>query len=172
VRRSGAGFWRARGPRAAAMAGVGSGQAGAGSGETRPWMPGRLGLSESEVKKFGRSFELLLWSRGPWPTQTNAKLWRGRWGKYHAPGALFYPGSNTGRRCQGFGIKDSPRCHHFCDELSAFRSGLHPSSALLGLTDYSEFDNCPAQLCSLLLPLSLIAPSLRSGLPKWCSRIG
>ncbi|KAJ1470859.1 hypothetical protein T484DRAFT_1846229 [Baffinella frigidus] len=98
------------------MADVGSGHAGAGSGEARAWTPGRLGVPESDVKKFGQSLELLLWSRGPWSRQTNEKLWRCRWGKYHEAGKLFFPGSSKGRHCRGFGIKDSPLCHHFCDE--------------------------------------------------------
>ena len=96
------------------MAGAGSGQAGVGSGEARAWTPGRLGVPESEAKKFSQSFELLLWSRGPWTRQTNEKLWRCRWGKYHEAGKLFFPGSNKGRHCRGFGIKDSPLCHHDC----------------------------------------------------------
>jgi len=101
------------------MAGAGSGQAGVGSGEARAWTPGRLGVPESEAKKFSQSFELLLWSRGPWTRQTNEKLWRCRWGKYHEAGKLFFPGSNKGRHCRGFGIKDSPLCHHYCDEVGS-----------------------------------------------------
>jgi hypothetical protein len=101
------------------MAGVGSGQVGAGSGEARAWTPGRLGVPESDVKKFGQSLELLLWSRGPGAKQINAKLWRCRWGKYHTPGKLFFPGSNQARYCQAFGIKNSPFCHHYCDEVGS-----------------------------------------------------
>ena len=96
-----------------------SGQAGAGSGEARAWKPGRLGVPESDVKKFGQSLELLLWSRGPGAKQINAKLWRCRWGKYHTPGQLFYPGSGRARCCQAFGIKNSPFCHHYCDEVGS-----------------------------------------------------
>ncbi|KAJ1475432.1 hypothetical protein T484DRAFT_1909707 [Baffinella frigidus] len=125
------------------MAGVGSGQAGAGSGEARAWTPGRLGVPESDVKKFGQSLELLLWT-----DQREAVA------------------VSLG---EAFGIKNSPFCHHYCDEdwtvhaEVAYRlEHYFPSRTTTANTDGSDDGSLGGLEGKLHLPDHVCAEDLRT----------